>query len=93
MAQFMALSRGVIREEMQFFHVYLLKGGGAAGGADAGVHGFSPWKKMKTKNAGEAKSGHFAKRLKSQIYLNLPVCSCFRGESPHLFFSLKCLWK
>ena len=42
MAQFWAQSRGVIREEMQFFHVYLLKEGGGRGGA--GVHGFSPWK-------------------------------------------------
>ena len=55
-----------------------------------GVQGSSPGIILKTKNAGEAISGHFAKRLKSQIYLtyHMPICSWFRGESPHYFFLL-----
>ena len=43
-----------------------------------------PGEILKTKNVGEAISGHFAMRLKSQIYQNYAYL-CFRGESPHLF--------
>ena len=54
-----------------------------------GVRGFSPGKILKTKNAGEAISGHFAKRFKvSNLPELIPYCSCFRRESPHLFFLL-----
>ena len=70
----------MIREETQFFHVYLLYG----------VPGSSPGKFLKTKNVGEAISGHFAKCLKSQIYLNYAYLQLFqRRKSPFIFFSLK----
>ena len=40
---------------------------------------------MKTKNAGEAISGHFAMRLKSQIYLNYVYLQIFqRRKSPFI---------
>ena len=51
----------------------------------------STGKKMKTKNAGEAISDHFAKRFKVS---KLPELCLFAAvsESTHLFFfSLKCL--
>ena len=44
---------------------------------------------MKTKNAGEAISGHFAKCLKSQIYLNYGYLQLFqRRKSPFICFLL-----
>ena len=51
-----------------------------------------PRKKLKTKNAGEAISGHFAKRLKSKNYLNYACLQLFQTRK-FLFisFSLKCL--
>ena len=52
-----------------------------------GVRGSSPGKILKTKNAGEAISGHFAKCLKSQIYLNYAYLQLFqRRKSPFTFF-------
>ena len=54
------------------------------------VRGSSPGEILKTKNVGEAIAGHFAVRLKSQIYLNYAYL-CFIGESPHLFHAFKCL--
>ena len=64
----------MIREEMQILHAYLLQGG-------------TPGTILKTKNAGEAISGHFAKRLKSQIYLNYAYLQLFqRRRSPFIYF-------
>ena len=40
--------------------------------------GGAPGEMLKTKNAGEAISGHFAMRLKSQIYLNYPYLQIFQ---------------
>ena len=37
---------------------------------------------LKTKNAGEAISGHFAMRLKSQIYLNYAYLQMFHRRVP-----------
>ena len=47
--------------------------------------GASPGEILKTKNAGEAISGHFAMRLKSQIYLNYAYLQIFqRRKSPFI---------
>ena len=44
---------------------------------------------LKTKSAGEAISGHFSKRWKSQIYLNYAYLQLFqRRKSPFNFFLL-----
>ena len=44
---------------------------------------------MKNKNAGEATSGHFAMRLKSQIYLNYAYLQMFqRRKSPFPCFKM-----
>ena len=49
------------------------------------VRGASPGEILKTKNAGEAISGHFAMRLKSQIYLNYAYLQIFqRRKSPFI---------
>ena len=49
------------------------------------VWGASPGEILKTKNAGEAISGHFAMRLKSQIYLNYAYLQIFqRRKSPFI---------
>ena len=70
----------MIREDMHFFFscVPLVVGSGGP-----------PLKNLKTKNAGEAISGHFAKCLKSQIYRNYAAVS--EEEVPIYFFPLKCL--
>ena len=49
------------------------------------VRGASPGEILKTKNAGEAFSDHFAMRLKSQIYLNYAYLQIFqRRKSPFI---------
>ena len=49
------------------------------------VRGASPGEILKTKNAGEAISGHFAMRLRSQIYLNYAYLQIFqRRKSPFI---------
>ena len=49
------------------------------------VRGAFPGEILKTKNAGEAISGHFAMRLKSQIYLNYAYLQIFqRRKSPFI---------
>ena len=49
------------------------------------VRGASPGEMLKTKNTGEAISGHFAMRLKSQIYLNYAYLQMFqRRKSPFI---------
>ena len=49
------------------------------------VRGASPGEILKTKNAGEAISGHFAMRLQSQIYLNYAYLQIFqRTKSPFI---------
>ena len=49
--------------------------------------------KLKTKNAGEAISCHFAKRLKSKNYLNYSYAylKLFQRRKSPFIFSLKCL--
>ena len=42
------------------------------------MEGGAPGEILKTKNAGEAISGHFAMRLKSQIYLNYAYLQIFQ---------------
>ena len=47
--------------------------------------GGTPGEILKTKNAGDAISGHFAMRLKSQIYLNYAYLQMFqRRKSPFI---------
>ena len=59
--------------------MYLFLKGGLGGGGGA------PGEILKTKNAGEAISGHFAMRLKSQIYLNYAYLQIFqRRKSPFI---------
>ena len=49
------------------------------------VRGASPGEILKTKNAGEGISGHFAMRLQSQIYLNYAYLQIFqRRKSPFI---------
>ena len=49
------------------------------------IRGTSPVEILKTKNAGKAISGHFAMRLKSQIYLNYAYLQMFqRRKSPFI---------
>ena len=49
------------------------------------VRGASPGEILKTKNAGEAISGHFAMLSKSQIYLNCAYLQIFqRRKSPFI---------
>ena len=49
------------------------------------VRGASPGEILKTKNAGEAISGHFAMRLKSQIYLSYAYLQIFQSrKSPFI---------
>ena len=67
----------MIREEIQFVSCILVVG-------DPGI---LPRKKMKTKNAGEAISGHFAKCLKSQIYLNYAYLQLFQEKVSDLIMS------
>ena len=45
------------------------------------VRGTSPGEILKTKKETKAISGHFAMPLKSQIYLSMPICRCFREKS------------
>ena len=57
---------------------------GGGGGPES-----SPWKKLKTKSAGEAISGYFSKRWQSQIYLNYAYLQLFqRRKSPFIIFFL-----
>ena len=58
--------------EIQNFPVYLFLYGGL---------GASPGEILKTKKAGEAISGHFAMRLKSQIYLNYAYLQMFQRRN------------
>ena len=49
------------------------------------VQGGTPGEILKTKNAGDVISGHFAMRLKSQIYLNYAYLQMFqRRTSPFI---------
>ena len=59
----------IIEWEPKFPHVSLLVGWSGGG---------APGEILKTKNAGEAISGHFAMRLKSQIYLNYAYLQIFQ---------------